>query len=61
MDQSHGIVSSKINPKFDYSESFAKRPLDVFDIQPQSTKFQEDAWFLKIILDLTLPTSRYYR
>jgi hypothetical protein len=60
MDQAHGIVSSKINPKFDYSRNFTKRPLDFFDIKPQSTKFQEDPWFLKIIPDLTLATSRYY-
>jgi hypothetical protein len=61
VDQAHGIVSSKINPKFDYSRNFAKRPLGFFDIKLQSTKFQEDPWFSKIIPDLTLATSRYYR
>jgi hypothetical protein len=42
MDQAHRILSSKINPKFDYSGNFAKRPLGFYEIKPQSTKFQED-------------------
>jgi hypothetical protein len=61
VDQAHGILSPKINLKFDYSENFAKRPLRFFEIKPQSTKFQEDPWFLKIILNLALATSRNYR
>jgi hypothetical protein len=42
MDQAHRILSSKINPKFDYFGNFAKRPLGFYEIKPQSTKFQED-------------------
>jgi hypothetical protein len=60
MDQAHEILSLKINPKFDYSGNFAKRPLGFFEIKPQSTKFQKDPWFSKIIPDLALATSRNY-
>jgi hypothetical protein len=61
VDQAYRILRSKINPKFNYSRNFAKRPLDFFRIKPQSTKFQEDPWFSKIISYLALATSTNYR
>jgi hypothetical protein len=61
VDQAHEILSSKINLKFDYSRNFAKGPLGFFEIKPQSTKFQQDRWFSKIIPNLVLATSRKYR
>jgi hypothetical protein len=61
MDEAHRILSSKINLKFDYFGNFAKRPLDFFEIKLQSTEFPEDLWFLKIIPDLALATSRNYK
>jgi hypothetical protein len=42
VDKAHGILSSNINPKFDYSGNFVMRPLGFFEIKPQATKFQED-------------------
>jgi hypothetical protein len=41
--------------------NFAKRPLSFFEISPQSTKFQEDPWFSKIIPDIALDTSKNYK
>jgi hypothetical protein len=41
--------------------NFAKRPLSFFEISLQSTKFQEDPWFSKIILDIALDTSKNYK
>jgi hypothetical protein len=61
VDQVHGVLNSKINPKFDYSENFAKRPLCLFEINPQSTNFQADPWFLKIFLGIPLATSSNYK
>jgi hypothetical protein len=61
VDKAHEIVSSKINPKFDYSRNFGKRPLSFFEVKPQSKNFQENPWFLKKILDLALAISRNYR
>jgi hypothetical protein len=42
VDQAHGILSSKINPKINYSQKFVKWPLDFLVIKPQSTNFKED-------------------
>jgi hypothetical protein len=42
VDKAHEIVSSKINPKFDYSRNFGKRPLAFFEVKPQSKNFQEN-------------------
>jgi hypothetical protein len=47
VDQAHGIFSSKINTKFDYSRNFATRPLGFFEIELQFTKFQEDLQIFK--------------
>jgi hypothetical protein len=33
VDQAHGILSSKINPKLNYPRNAAKRPLGVFVIK----------------------------
>jgi hypothetical protein len=61
VDKAHEIVCSKINPKFDYSSNFGKRPLAFFEVKPQSKNFQENPWFLKKILDLALAISRNYK
>jgi hypothetical protein len=37
--QSMHFFHSKINPKINYPENFAKRPLGFFIINPQSPKF----------------------
>jgi hypothetical protein len=42
VDQDHGILSSKINPKINYPGKFAKRPHGFLVIKPQSMNFQED-------------------
>jgi hypothetical protein len=60
-DQVNGFFDSRINQKFGYFRSFAKKPLGFFEISPQSTKFQEDPWFFKIIPDIALATSRNYK
>jgi hypothetical protein len=39
VDQAHGFLNSKINPKINYSGNFTKRPLGFFVIKPQSPKF----------------------
>jgi hypothetical protein len=47
VDQAHEILSSKINPKINYPEKFAKRTLGFLVIKPQSTNFQEDPLIFK--------------
>jgi hypothetical protein len=51
----------KNKSKNSYFGKFAKRPLGFFEISPLSTKFKEDPWFLKIIPDIALATSRNYK
>jgi hypothetical protein len=51
-----GILSSKINPKINYLENFAKRPLGFIVIRPQFPNSQEDPWFLKIFPNIHLAT-----
>jgi hypothetical protein len=40
VDLAHGIISSKINPKFRYFGHFSFRPLSFFEIDPQSMILQ---------------------
>jgi hypothetical protein len=58
VDEVHRFFNSRINLKISYFRNFAKRPLDFFQISPQSTKFQEDPRFSKIIPYIALATSR---
>jgi hypothetical protein len=63
VDQAHKILSSKINPKINYSGKYAKRLLGFLVIKSPSTNFQEDPPppFSKIILDIVLATSKNYK
>jgi hypothetical protein len=60
-DIAHRILSSKINPKFNYSRNFARGPSVSLKSSHSSQKFQEDPWFLKIIPDIALATSKNYK
>jgi hypothetical protein len=42
VDLAHGIISSKINPKFRYFGHFSFRPLGFFKIKSQSMILQLD-------------------
>jgi hypothetical protein len=39
MDHVAGFFNSRINPKIGYFRNFRKRPLDFFEIDPQSIVF----------------------
>jgi hypothetical protein len=39
VDHIHGFFNSRINLKIGYFRNFAKRPLGVFEIDPQSIVF----------------------
>jgi hypothetical protein len=61
MDQAHGILSSKINLKFNCSRNFATRPLGSL----KSTRGRDFALrplgFSKLIQNLALATSINYK